>query len=232
VLEDVASGVSYRADTGGYALPGVSEFEFEDVPVSDYRLTLFSEDRVRYAAPTRFVRPSADDIEFVATAEIDALRIRVLDGPSGHELDPTKVSEGWNAWGLSRGRWVDLRFLEASEVERWVVAARDRRPASGGTLESAHVEARLEPGWSCALFFTEVAKDSGRVRKGPLAGVEVRADGVPVARSDGTGLALGSLARRPGRIECALPGWADAHGGDLTYDAEELIAGDVYLRRE
>jgi hypothetical protein len=122
--------------------------------------------------------------------------------------------------------------LEAADVERWILVARDHRPASGGTLESAQVDVRLEPGWSCALFFTEEAKDSGRLRKGPLAGVEVRADGVVVARSDGDGLALVSLARRPGKIACALPGWVDANDGDLTYDAGKGICWDVYMRRE
>ena len=43
--------------------------------------------------------------------------------------------------------------------------------------------------------------------KGPLAGVEVRADGVPVARSDQDGVALVSLPRQPGKLECSLGGW-------------------------
>jgi RNA polymerase sigma factor (sigma-70 family) len=211
VLTDLASGVTYEAGAGGDSKE-VSEFEFEPVPRGDYRLTLFSHDGQRYADRTRYLRPPATDIEFVAIGENEPLVIRAFDGES--ELFA-------NAWVLSSGRWFgpDHPPRDARDVERWILVSKDRRPASGRAPESTRVEVALEPGWGFALFLREGSGGDYPEEKGPIAGIEVLADGLPVARSDADGLALVSLPHEPGKLECVLDGWVVLES-DVEVDAE------------
>ena len=105
---------------------GVAEFEFEDVPLGTYRLTLHSYDGLRYSDRIRFVRPPATDIEFVAIGEIEPLQFRALDGERELEADP---------WVLLSGRWCRLfASCELGDVERWILVAENHRPASGATV--------------------------------------------------------------------------------------------------
>jgi hypothetical protein len=209
VLTDLASGVSYQTVTHRDSNE-VAEFEFEEVPLGNYRLTLLAHDGLRYASPTRSVRPPATDIEFVATGGAEPLLFNALDGERELAAD---------AWVLLSGRWYGLEVsCDPADVERWILVAKDHRPASGRALESTRVDARLEPGWGCALIFREGSGGEYPEEKGPIAGVEVRADGIVVARSDQDGLALVSLPRQPSSLECGLDGWVkedDLFGGDL-----------------
>jgi RNA polymerase sigma factor (sigma-70 family) len=198
VLTDLASGVTYQTEAGGDSKGG-AEFEFEEVPLGNYRLTLFAYDGLRYADRTRFVRPPATDIEFVAVGESRPLQFRALDGEN--EL-------GAEARVLIAGNWCSLDLsCEPADVERWVLVAENHRPASGRTVESTQVDVRPEPGWGCTLFFKEGSGGAYPEEKGALSGVEVRADGVLVARSDADGVALVSLPHEPGKLECSLDGW-------------------------
>jgi len=225
-LVEVATGITYETQ----ARPDSSEFEFETVPRGNYRLTLYPRDGLRYAKPTRFLSPPATNIEFVAIGESDPVRFRPIDKESGQEIPL------WNAWVLSSGRWCEVTAcadaqkrhgnlevtLEPSDIERWILAADGYRPAMGGAPDSARVDARLESGWGGAMFFVEgwglLVKEQGR----PLSGVEVLADGLPVALSDQDGAALLSLPRRPGLIEWDLPGWRRANAPEDAFSGSPL----------
>jgi hypothetical protein len=233
VLSDLASGASYeRMETDSD-----SRFEFEEVPLGNYRLTLYPCDGLRYAARTQLVSPPSTDIEFFASGEVEPLLFRATDAQSGREIEA-------RPWVLQSGRWCGPEVsCEPADVERWVLVAKDHRPASGRTPETAQVDARLEPGWGCALFFTEGTGGDYPERRGPIAGVEVWADGLLLARSDQDGLALVSLPRKPGqdgdkeiRLECGLNGWVLEYGDAVVGNRLVLDSGVVYaftvLRRE
>jgi hypothetical protein len=91
---------------------------------------------------------------------------------------------------------------------------------------------RLEPGWGEALVFTETSGGAFPEERGPIAGVEVRADGVVVARSDEQGLAVVSLAREPGKLECDLAGWIPEEGRDADLGLDDGGVKFVKLMRE
>jgi hypothetical protein len=201
---------------------GSAEFEFEEVPVGDYHLTLLTSDGLRYAAPTRFVRPPATGIEFVAVGRNEPLVFGALDGEG--EL----VAE---AYVLVSGRWCDLDVsCEPAAVERWFVLPEGHRPVSGSALQSSRTDVKLEPGWGCAFLFTETSGGGHAEGRGPVEGAEVRADGVVVARSDEDGLALVTLPSRPGKLECGLAGWVDSDGDDLTFDSPETCFRVTLMR--
>lgn len=232
VLTDLASGVTYETEAGGET-EGVAEFEFAELPRGDYRLRLFSRDGQRYADRTRYLRPPATDVEFVALGANEPLVIRAFDGEE--ELFAL-------AWVLSSGRWCvrgrmsEYASIEPSEVERWLLLSKGRRPASGRAPQSARIDVPLELGWGCALFFREGPGGNSPETKGPIAGIEILADGLPVARSDQDGVALVSLPREPGKLQCVLDGWVFLEGDvEVGGDGEVPIAGLsalVVLKRE
>jgi hypothetical protein len=235
VLSDLVSGVSHETET--FPDPAGAGFEFDEVPLGNYRLTLYPCDGLRYPAPTLLVSPPSTGIEFIASGEVDPLQFRANDAQSGREIEASP-------WVLQSGRWCGPEVSrESADVVRWILLAKDHRPASGRALETALVDARLEPGWGCALFFTEGSGGDYPAKRGPIAGVEVRADGLVIARSDQDGLALVSLPRKPEQVrdeevhlECGLDGWVVEYGdlvvGNSVVLGPDDVCASIVLRRE
>ncbi len=178
------------------------EFVFTDVPPGDYRLVPLAYDGRRYEPAAVRVAPGDTGIVFEARG-----RSAIL------ELHWPESLESGESYARVRGRWlVGAEGLARAEVERWLVLARGHRPATGEPPEDGPLVPRLEPGWGHAFLFVEAGADpdfvgGSGIAGRPLAGIEVRADGRRVATSDGTGLALVSLAAEPGSLAFHGTGW-------------------------
>lgn len=181
--------------------PGAFEFTFVDVPPGGYRLVPLAYDGLRYEPES--LRVSAPETGLVFAA---------CGTHSTFEVEWPEDVESGEAFVRLRGRWLSENRFPRKDVERWLVLAEGRRPAMGDPPTSGALVPRLEPGWGHAYFFIEFGADPGfpygrGVAGNALAGVEVLADGRPVATSDASGLALLSLQAEPEVLAFHKPGW-------------------------
>jgi RNA polymerase sigma-70 factor (ECF subfamily) len=214
LLLDREGSILARASTIHRGLPNAHEFVFADVPPGDYRLVPLAYDGRRYEPESVHVAPPETGIVFEARGPCPVLEMRWPEG-----------LESGESYARVRGRWLmGAEGFARAEVERWLVLAQGHRPATGEPPEGGALVPRLEPGWGHAFLFVEAGADpdfvgGSGIAGRPLAGIEVRADGRRVATSDGSGLALVSLAAEPGSLAFHGPGWlaqSRNDGGGLT----------------
>lgn len=201
LLLDLDGTLLARASTIERGRPGVFEFVFADVPPGGYRLVPLAYDGRRYEPESMRVSPPETGLVFEASGTRPAFEVQW----------PEDVESG-STFVRFHGRWFFEQGFSRADVERWFVLAEGRRPASGDPPASGPVVPRLEPGWGHALLFVEVGADpafphGSGIAGNPLAGVEVLADGRPVATSDASGLALLSLEAEPEVLAFHKPGW-------------------------
>jgi len=220
MLTDEATGAS--VSTGLTTGARSATFEFTDVLPGEYRLSIVSLDGSRYEPDSVLVSPPATRIVFAATGLNDPFEPQVRDEDG--EVEAVSLAR-------IHGHWIDSTdSLARDAVERWIVLAKDHRPASGETPADGVVHVTLEPGFGMAFFFLEQGGASpfwqSNVACRSIEGVEVRADGQSVGRSDRDGLALVSLTRNPAAIEFALPGWI------VLGEERDGLVSTVRMRRE
>jgi len=141
------------------------------------------------------------------------------------------------------------RFPEAARF-RWNLHADGYAMASGterdfaGTGSIRVLEVRLRKGFAARLLLRDArgrfdihdeswASRIAAVEQPPVAGIEIRADGQAVGRSDAEGVAAFEMRVRPDRIEVVAPGWtvlgsSQFLDGWMEGDAREAV---VWLTR-
>lgn len=202
---------------------GQSAFEILGAPPGEYELSVLSVDGRRYIPLLQHVAPPCDGVEFRAEASLGHwFVLAVRDQHSGTPIEECV------ALGRIHGQWYGNKDREpafSQLFDRWIVYAPGYRPARGdlahavptGTDEQGHSLARIEvglsPGHGGAILFKDaqgtrlVVASAGGFFGDGLAGVQVYADGKPVAESDAEGLALIDLAHAPELLTFARPGW-------------------------
>lgn len=202
---------------------GQTTFEILGVPPGAYELSVVTVDGRRYEPAVQRVQPPCEDVEFRAReAQGFGYVLAVRDRRTGAPIEPSI------ALGRTHGQWWGFEDDEpgfARGFDRWVVYAPGYRSARGDFagavpigaddegIEQARVDVELEPGYAAALLFKDaegtrlVAPEFGAYFGDGLAGVQVLADGEPVAESDAEGLALVDLPRAPARLDFGRPGW-------------------------
>jgi hypothetical protein len=196
---------SYRRENGEY----VARFEFPDLPVGRYELTLEPRNNLRWSPLRMEVVPPATDLEFVCHDDVPTfdLEVRAVDAETG-----APVEECWAVVRVA-GRELDDDYetdlyldVPADDSLTWMVRARGYRIARGDRSalelgpEHRILEARLERGWG-EVF--RVTTHDGE----PLAGVELFVDGEPVGTTDVDGVIAIDRDARPQRIELRRAGW-------------------------
>lgn len=190
-----------RTTTRGQDAP--MEFVLEGVPIGDYLLVPLCSDGHRFEPESMRVSPPETRAVFEAVGAREVLEARW----------PEEVGYGGELLARVRGRWMaGAQGLPLAEIERWIALAEGHRPAAGAPPETGALDVRLEPGWGHAFLFVEAGRNrefpwfegvAGR----PLEHVEVVADGVCIATSDASGLALGALAGAPDALAFRSLGW-------------------------
>lgn len=201
LLFDLEGELLARAGTR-HAWPDRFQFVFTEVPPGDYRLVPLSYDGRHYEPESMRVSPPETDLVFEARGTHPVFQVESPDLLNNAE-----------AFVRMHGRWFGGQEFAREDVERWLVLATGHKPSTGDPPASGPAVPHLEPGWGHALFFVEVGAepdflyDGSSIAGNPLAGVEVRADGRPVATSDASGLALLDLEAEPEALAFHKPGW-------------------------
>jgi hypothetical protein len=141
-----------------------------------------------------------------------------------------EIFAGGMVWAHRSGA-AQLGGVARDSRVRWGLFAPGRAPRFGDTSDIAPVDGRmlaripLEPGWGLRLRLTE--ERSGA----PLGGVELWADGRPVARSDSAGLVAVSMPAAPVELDLRLPGWRPTRVVDVAELGAHLAVEVPMARR-
>ena len=207
-----------------HAPPGEAHFEFDGLVPGPYRLSLLDIAGGEYLPRSLDVVAPADGILFHASDKRPRwfrLDVRCKDGAPVEDV---------HVLGSARGHWFGMgsRSREVPGcMEEWLVVAQGCRPARGqfrgdaavdeydedlgADVSIVHVE--LDPGHGEVLLCQDVEGESplcsffDAAVGAPLAGVELRVDGVAVSTSDAHGLLVLDAARPPEKVELGKPGW-------------------------
>ena len=235
----------------GFFPDGSFLFTFDGLSSGPYRLNVQPLDQ-RSFEPRSLVVHSGDlDVEVVLDDHPDrrelrfrgrsARGIRTLENLRLQLLTETLVGR---AVKPERGRRNEVAVdVHAGLRFEWVLQADGHLPARGDDRDFGRgddrVDVLLQPGWGRLLAFRDASRldeaegagtSRGAVflgRNPPVPGVRLYADGRWVATSGVDGIAEVRLARRPGRLEAVLAGWAIEGGGLLTGLPRVLVPEDA-----
>ena len=195
-LQQIAGGAVYA-------------FAFEDVPDTEYELTLSSLDNFRWSPTSLLVRPPLESVEFLRHDGDEALPLEfhVFDGASGeriHDFEAAHVKvtvSSENGVFMHAGP-LDSELFPLDREFEWTVWADGYAPAFGDEraftlVEGRRIaEVRLGSGWSTRFFVM-----GGAPATRPLGGAVILLDGEVVGRSDDQGWLEVHRAEAPDAIE-------------------------------
>jgi len=225
------------------------EFLFEDAPAGRFELSIVSAKGFRPTPSSVEVETPASGIVFTIDDSVPLVRyfLDVHDEGTGAALEASFECFREDGQSLGRscpGKDTELMELAEGVAFDWCVTApghgravgTERDFRGGESKRSASVE--LHSGFGARLVFVDGSRslhefryDLGLAlrRRGALvSGVEVRADGVLVGRSDERGIADLELPAKPRRIEFARAGYRALDslgwsGGELRTSPEAQI---------
>ena len=190
-------------------------FRFEQVPDTEYELTLSSLDNYRWSPSSMRLRPPAAAIEFLRydRDETAPLVFEVVDAESGQAITDFETRHIQMTVSDENGVFLHAGPLEADAFPldrdfQWALWDEQHAPAFGDQRafelvdgrRVAHVE--LRRGWSTRFI---VMGNSPSTK--PLAGVELRLDGLSIGASDARGVLDAFLAEPPAQLEIRYHDW-------------------------
>ena len=232
------------------------EFFFEDVPPGRFELSVVSREGFRWSPAALVVQAQSDGIVFTVddTVPLVAYDLDLRDAETGALIaQPIVLVRPERESPESGGRLgpgAPLTELAAGVAFEWSVTSPGYALVRGserdfvGSEENRTAKVELPRGFGVRMVFLDRSESIGegivrgsrsctRWDAARLAGVEVRADGTPVALSDERGIAELDLPAKPKRLELSLAGFRVLDSP--SWRAGELCSGpeaEVWMMRE
>jgi hypothetical protein len=206
-------------------------FFFDDLPPGRFELSLFPLDGASYRPTSMEVSAPLSNVVFerIDSGSPVTWFFDVRDAESGEVLEEFRVvyrtAGWWNPEGLLLNAGAVAAQLPSDTPTTWIIYQPGYLPRYGSfaegprDLEARTIRLELERGWGAELFLRD-AQGGGdrpeldtwttmaRVHQAPpVAGVEIRADGVSLGKSDEQGVFRVELEAEPDRLEIGGAEW-------------------------